>query len=115
LTVLYIFISLLILGTRHIGLKWTTWYHKIVVIDDITLREWYIQRETARKGVTVEHMTEPALLKDARQHLLHAVLKEKSRRFQSKVTDDPLVARLAKCYDATLFLMVSLGVMLSEL
>jgi hypothetical protein len=106
LTVLYIFVSFLLLGTRYIGSKWTTWYQNIALVDDITLREWYIQRESARNGTSVDKRSEPALLKAAREELLDEVLMAKSGFLQSKSADDPLVSKLAKFYEATLFLMV---------
>lgn len=110
LMVLYVFVSLLLLGTRYIGSKWITWYQNIAIVDDITLREWYIQRKSARNDTSVERISEPALLKAAREDLLNEVLRAKSRFLQSKTTDDPLVSKLAKFYVATLFLMVCLSV-----
>ena len=107
LTVLYVFVSLLLLGVRRTGSRWTSWYQKMVVIDDKTLREWYIQRESAENANTVEEKTEPALLKASRQSLHGEILKAKSGFFYSKGSDDPLVSKLAKCYDSTIFLMVS--------
>jgi hypothetical protein len=115
LAVLYTFVSLLLLGTRYIGSQWTIWYQKIALLDDVTLREWYIQRETARCNTFVEKISEPALLKAARENLLREVQRAKSRIFQSKRTVDPLVSKLAKCYDATLFLMVCLTAMRPEI
>lgn len=107
LTVLYAFVSLLLLGARHAGSRWTSWYQKIVVIDDKTLKEWYIQREVAKSNSTVEEKTESALLKASRQSLHKEILKAKSGVFHSNASNDPVVSELAKCYDSTLFLMVS--------
>jgi hypothetical protein len=106
LTVLYVFVSLLLLGTRYIGSKWTTWYQNIALVDDKTLREWYIQRESVRIDTSLQKMNEPALLKVAREDLLDEVLRAKSGFLKSKTIDDPLVSKLAKFYEATLFLMV---------
>lgn len=99
----------MLLGTRYIGSRWTTWFQKIETIDDMTLREWHVRREMAGNEVSIENMTEPALLKAARQNLLREVLKEKSKFFFEKKSNDPTVLILAKSYDATVFLMVCLS------
>jgi hypothetical protein len=105
----------LLLGTRYIGSQWTTWYQKIALVDDKALRQWYIRRETARNDTFIEKISEPALLKAAREDLIQEVLRTKSRIFQfKKSNDDPLVSRLADCYDATSFLMVCLAATLYQ-
>jgi hypothetical protein len=52
-------------------------------------------------------ISEPAILKLARQALFHDILLEKQKYFFSRHTKDPLVAQLAKAFQATDFLMVS--------
>jgi hypothetical protein len=42
--VLYIFVSLLILGTRHVATQWVTWYHNIKTLNDSDVKDWYLQR-----------------------------------------------------------------------
>ncbi|KAH4233171.1 hypothetical protein HBI06_065230 [Parastagonospora nodorum] len=42
--VLYIFVSLLILGTRHVATQWVTWYHNIKTLNDADVKDWYVQR-----------------------------------------------------------------------
>jgi hypothetical protein len=42
--ILYIFVSLLILGTRHVATQWVTWYHNIKTLNDADVKEWYVQR-----------------------------------------------------------------------
>ncbi|KAF1835308.1 hypothetical protein BDW02DRAFT_294479 [Decorospora gaudefroyi] len=47
-SILYIFISLLILGTRHVATQWVTWYHNIKTLNDSDVKDWYVQRHTKR-------------------------------------------------------------------
>jgi hypothetical protein len=107
LTVLYVFVTLLLLGVRHTGARWTTWYQRIDLVDDTQLRNWYIQkRDNSRQG-TLEKMSDPAVLRLARQALLSDVLLEQKKFFFSPRTKDGLVMKLVKSYPATVFLMVS--------
>jgi hypothetical protein len=55
-------------------------------------------------------MSEPAILKLARQALFHDVLVERRKHFFSHHTKDQLVARLAKAFQATDFLMVNTSI-----
>lgn len=106
LPVLYVFITLLILGVRRIGSHWTTWYQKITPLDDSTLKEWYLGKVSSSTKDDLEKMSEPAILKRGRQALLHDVVLEKRKWFFSGHTKDSLVAQLAKSFQATDFLMV---------
>jgi hypothetical protein len=42
--ILYIFVALLILGTRHVATQWVTWYHNIKTLNDSDVKDWFIQR-----------------------------------------------------------------------
>ncbi|KAL1795361.1 hypothetical protein ACET3X_007177 [Alternaria dauci] len=42
--VLYIFVTLLILGTRHVATQWVTWYHNIKTLNDADIKAWYVER-----------------------------------------------------------------------
>ncbi|KAF2273409.1 uncharacterized protein EI97DRAFT_383718 [Westerdykella ornata] len=42
--VLYLFVIFLILGMRHVGMKWVTWYHNIKTLNDADVKEWYVKR-----------------------------------------------------------------------
>lgn len=42
--ILYIFVSLLILGTRRVATQWVTWYHNIKTLNDADVKDWYVQR-----------------------------------------------------------------------
>lgn len=106
LPVLYLFISLLILGVRRIGSRWTTWYQKIFPLDDSTLKEWYLDKISISTRDELEKMSEPAILKLGRQALFHDVVLESRKWFLSHQTKDPLVVQLAKSFKATDFLMV---------
>lgn len=50
-------------------------------------------------------LSEPAILVLCRKALYEEVIREKNRHFWQKPTEDPLVKQLAKCWDATLFLL----------
>jgi hypothetical protein len=47
--VLYIFVSLLILGARHVATKWVTWYHDIKTLNDADVKDWYVQLHNQRQ------------------------------------------------------------------
>jgi hypothetical protein len=49
--VLYVFVSLLILGTRHVATQWVTWYHDIKTLHDSDVKDWCIQRYKQRESV----------------------------------------------------------------
>lgn len=44
LSVLYVFVFLLILGTRRVASRWVTWYHDIKTLNDTDVKAWYIRR-----------------------------------------------------------------------
>ncbi|KAL5117245.1 hypothetical protein ACEQ8H_004804 [Pleosporales sp. CAS-2024a] len=46
--ILYIFVSLLILGTRHVATQWVTWYHNIKTLNDADVKDWYVQMHNKR-------------------------------------------------------------------
>ncbi|EKD19488.1 hypothetical protein MBM_02725 [Drepanopeziza brunnea f. sp. 'multigermtubi' MB_m1] len=104
LTVLYVFVSMLFVGVRRTGSKWTTWYQKASLLDDSTLRNWYIENKTASMN-GIEKMSDPAVLRFARQALLEDVVTERAKSIFSKKTQDPLVSRLVASFDGTNFLM----------
>lgn len=47
--ILYIFISLLILGTRYVATQWVTWYHNIKTLNDADVKDWCVQRHNQRE------------------------------------------------------------------
>jgi hypothetical protein len=47
--ILYIFITLLILGTRHVATQWVTWYHNIKTLNDVDVKDWYVQKYVERE------------------------------------------------------------------
>jgi len=108
LTVLYVFTMLLVFGVRHTGSRWTTWYQKILLLDDSTLRDWYLDKVSNSTKDELLEISEPAILKLARHAMFHDVLLEKRKYLFSRQTKDPLVAQLARSFQATDFLMVSL-------
>ena len=111
LAVIYVFISLLLLGTRRSGSLWTVWFQNIHTIDDKALKVWFLENilsKIKKEGqVDFENLSEPALLKIARNELHSQVLNSLPGLFKFNQSKDPVVSRLAGCYQATLFLMVS--------
>lgn len=104
LTVIYIFLILLILGVRYTGCRWTTWYLNIEKISDLELRKWYVETQEDGNEESLNGMTDPGVLKLARAAILREIGKARSR-FRISKTTDPFVHKLAKTYDATMFLL----------
>lgn len=48
--VLFIFVSLLILGTRHVATQWVTWYHNIKTLNDSDVKDWYVRTSAKREA-----------------------------------------------------------------
>lgn len=47
--VLFVFVILLILGTRHVATQWVTWYHNIKTLNDSDVKDWYVQTSAKRQ------------------------------------------------------------------
>lgn len=47
--VLFVFVTLLILGTRHVATQWVTWYHNIKTLNDSDVKDWYVQTSAKRQ------------------------------------------------------------------
>lgn len=110
LAVIYVFISLLLLGTRRSGSLWTIWFQNIHTIDDKALKAWFLENILGKikdGQVDLEKLSEPALLKIARKELHSRVLDSLPGLFKFNRNKDQVVSRLAECYQATLILMVS--------
>lgn len=104
LAVLYVFLFLLILGVRYTGARWTTWYLKIEKINDQDLRKWYLETQEDGNEDSLSGMTDPGVLKLARAAIIREINKARSRYWKTKSTD-PFVQKLARSYDATIFLL----------
>ncbi|TVY94223.1 hypothetical protein LAWI1_G000823 [Lachnellula willkommii] len=105
LTVIYIFILLLFLGVRRTGSRWTTWYQKIALIDDAALRSWHMDNLSPRERENTQKMTDPSVLKLARGSLQQSVSLELRKSSFAKSSNDPMVSKLVKSYESTIFLM----------
>lgn len=103
LSVLYVFIFLLALGTRHTASKWTTWHQNIKPISDKALKEWYIKTHKDGDDHAFDGMTDPAALKISRTAMIEAIKKVRSG-IRHKC-QDPTIKSLAESYDATIFLL----------
>ncbi|KAF2458193.1 hypothetical protein BDY21DRAFT_420854 [Lineolata rhizophorae] len=105
LTVLFIFVLGLVLGTRYSGSQWVMWCNNITTVDDKGVKDWYVQQVAKGSKDAFAGLTDPAAISLSRGHLYEAVMKEKQRPFWRKSTADPLVKNLAKTWDATIFLL----------
>ncbi|ATZ45868.1 hypothetical protein BCIN_01g05710 [Botrytis cinerea B05.10] len=103
LSVLYVFIFLLALGTRHTASKWTTWHQNIEKISDKELKEWYIKTHKDGDDRAFDGMTDPAALKISRTAMIEEIRKVRSG-FRHNC-QDPTVKSLVDSYDATIFLL----------
>lgn len=103
LSVIYTFVTLLAIGVRRTGLRWTTWYLKIKKLTDQDLRQWYIDTHGQGDEKFLNGLTDPAALKLAREAMLYEI--SKSRKWFGQKTKDPLVLKLAKSHEATVFLL----------
>ncbi|KAH7383582.1 glycosyltransferase family 4 protein [Cadophora sp. MPI-SDFR-AT-0126] len=103
LAVIYTFVILLGIGVRHIGSLWTTWYLSIEKISDKDLRKWYVNTYENGNEDAVSSLTEPGVLKLARDALINDV-RASRKRFRRK-SKDSVVLSLAKSYNATVFLL----------
>jgi hypothetical protein len=58
--ILYAFVVLLFLGTRHIASQWVSRYHGIRTLNDGDIKEWYIQRcnNRSREASATQHECE---------------------------------------------------------
>ncbi|OCL10264.1 glycosyltransferase family 4 protein [Glonium stellatum] len=57
LSVLYLFVTLLILGTRHVGSQWVTWYNNIKTLDDAAVKAWYVRTNEQGGNTSQVHHT----------------------------------------------------------
>jgi len=62
--VLFVFVTLLILGTRRVATQWVTWYHNIKTLNDSDVKDWYVRANSKEKPSTksLEKSGEPSLI-----------------------------------------------------
>jgi len=101
-SVIYIFLLLLVLGVRHTGSKWTTWYLSIKKVSDQELRAWYVETREDGREESLAALTDPGILKLARTAVMLEVEKARSSFRKSR---DPFIQTLAQSYEATQFLL----------
>ncbi|KAJ5116370.1 hypothetical protein N7456_000718 [Penicillium angulare] len=105
LVVLYALTGVLLLCLRSATSKWMTWYQAIRYTDDSEIREWYIYTHGSNNNRDFDEMSDPAVLKLAREALLDDVKRERSRWIVSKSTNDQLIKELARDWESTNFLL----------
>jgi hypothetical protein len=105
LIVIYIFITLLIIGLRRVGSSWVTWLDSVYSVDDAKVKQWYVQNVADGNKEVFRGMTDPAAMNVSRQALSEAVMDERKRKFWRKSHHDQLVQKLAKSWEATTFLL----------
>ena len=105
LPVLSAFLIALLFGARSVIGQWSSWYLKIPFVADAEVVKWY--RDSAKASCPeLEKMKDNEVMPLARAALHAAVLKACSRwSLFSQTLVDPLVAKLAKGYKSTMFLM----------
>lgn len=112
--VLAAFVISLMLGARSAISQWSSWYLRIPAVTDAEVIAWFRKRTTSSKFKSksstsaIAAMTDSQLMPTARAELHRVVLAEHERpfwMFWRKTTGDPLVAKLAEGYAASLFLM----------
>ena len=101
----YLLLLALFLVLRSIGSKWVTWYQGLKQTDDAEVQKWYINQKLSGDTKVLSAMTDPAALKVSRDALLEDVHTELYRRRLQKATEDPLIAALARNWEATNFLL----------
>ena len=105
LLMLYIFITLMFLGIRWVSGRWVTWANDITLVDDAGVKQWYLRTKADGREPVFAGMTEPAVVNVCRAQLCEEVMREREKKFWQKNSDDELVRQLAKCWDATIFLL----------
>ena len=107
LLVLTTFLAALLSGARRTIAKWNTFYLDLPSVTDSEVVQWYENKRGARGPSTssIEKMEEIASGPLARNELYAAVAKECNRHFWQSATKDQFVAKLARDYPATKFLM----------
>ncbi|KAH8694067.1 glycosyl transferase [Talaromyces proteolyticus] len=105
LIVLFCFIGLLFVGVRSTAANWVTWYQNIRITNDSEIREWYISEFASDYQGGLKKLSDPAVLKLAREILLRSVIAEKKRSVFSQSKSVSLVRELARDWDSTIFLI----------
>ncbi|KAJ9650340.1 hypothetical protein H2201_009307, partial [Coniosporium apollinis] len=105
LTVLFIFVLALLFGTRRVAARWVIWLQSVAPTSDKEISEWYSRTASPDKVAALEKLSGPAALQVAREKLCEGVAAERKRRSWTKATKDPLVEKLANCWEATIFLL----------
>ncbi|EON67197.1 hypothetical protein W97_06450 [Coniosporium apollinis CBS 100218] len=105
LSVLFFFVFALLLGTRRVAARWVTWLQHVSTTSDAEISKWYSSTASPDAVAALKDLSGPAALKVARERLSEEVFAERDRRLWSKATEDPLVKKLAECWDATVFLL----------
>ncbi|KAF2666839.1 hypothetical protein BT63DRAFT_481309 [Microthyrium microscopicum] len=105
LLILFLFITLLVLGLRRVGSWWVTWISKVHTIDDAAVKAWFIQNRAEGDKKAFDNMTEPAAMNLSRRALAAAVEAERERPFWIKSRADSLVQKLVESWEATVFLL----------
>lgn len=86
--------------------KWNVWLLDIPTNTDQQVQDWYIKTyHSGDKEEGFKGLTGPAAMQVSRKALFHAVTKERLKYFWEQPTSDEIVAKLAKAYSTTLFIL----------
>jgi glycosyltransferase involved in cell wall biosynthesis len=105
LSIIYVFIILLVLGLRRAGSLWVTWLTGVFTIEDAAVKAWYIENRASGNPNAYDGLTDPAAMNLARESLASAVQAERKLSFWQSSKADSMVQKLAKSWDATIFLL----------
>lgn len=103
ISVMYIFIGFLVFGLRSISSKWILWYQDLRKTDDAEIKNWFTSIKAGGSEKAFAGLSDPAILKKAREALL-ADVKSLGGYF-AKAKDDQLAFELARDFEATNFLL----------
>jgi hypothetical protein len=85
---------------------WNTWLLDIPSNTDQQVLDWYIKtHHNGDKDLGFKGLTGPAAMQLSRTALYDAVKKERTKPFWSKPTSDETVAKLAKAFPTTVFIL----------
>ncbi|KAL2818251.1 hypothetical protein BDW59DRAFT_181939 [Aspergillus cavernicola] len=103
--VLAVFLMVLLFAARRVVSKWNSWYLDIPCVTERQVIDWYQRTYTSEtsSGSCEEELPSYFTI---RRELWDCVRKERTAKFWSRSTSDPLVQRLAKGYRATTFLLI---------
>lgn len=104
-SVLYGFAFLFIYRSRQVIARWNTWLLDVPSVSDQEVLDWYTDTFHDGDRNALSHLTAPAAMDLSRCALYAAVCKAKANPVRVKAGTDETVAKLARAYPTTVFLL----------